>query len=75
MIYEACLNSQKWIKWIPKEKTNKILKDRDKILVKLSGHYVFTSNCIKIIKNNYPKLDMKIKITKKRIREILCQIK
>ena len=75
-IYKACLNSKKWEKWIPIKEQNNIIKNNKSLLIKISGHYIFSSKVVQNIKNKYPDLDNDIKfIIKNKLREILCAIK
>lgn len=75
-IYKACLNSKKWEKWIPIKEQNNIIKNNKSLLIKISGHYIFSSKVVQNIKNKYPELDNDIKlIIKNKLKEILCVIK
>ena len=74
--FESCLNSKKWEKWIPIKDHKNIINNNKSLLIKISGHYIFSSKVIQNIKNKYPELDNDIKfIIKNKLREILCAIK
>ena len=75
-LFDACLKSKKWEKWIPNYEADKIIKERNDNLIRICGHYLFSTTLVKNIKKKYPGIDTKIKSKiKQRISEVLCAIK
>ncbi|ABB50390.1 hypothetical protein PMT9312_1330 [Prochlorococcus marinus str. MIT 9312] len=75
-LFNKCLQSGQWKKWIPLEKQNKIIEEKNELLIKISGHYIYSSDIVIDIKKKYPELDSRIKLSiKNRIKSILCKIK
>ena len=72
--FQLCYQSGKWKKWFNKDF---FLTEFNKhVIIRVSGHYVFSDPNMLIIKERFPNLDNKIKENlNKRISEVLCSIK
>jgi len=69
--FHLCLESKKWVKWLPKDFEVKSNQDKRK-LIEVSGHYVISSNEFRSIKDRYHIDDEVIKSQHvSRIRTIL----
>ena len=54
--FNLCYNSKKWEKWIPeidRYKDNKQISFYDYLITRISGHYVFSNEKFKSIKNSF----------------------
>ena len=68
-IYEMCLESGKWKKWVQKD----FNPDKNKIkIIEISGHYIFDNDDFKKIKYTIPNIDNEIKYRiKEKIKNLL----
>lgn len=72
--FDLCYRSGKWKKWINNDFYLTELKKH--VIIRVSGHYVFSDPKLMQIKNNFTNLETKIKQNlDNRIKEILCLIK
>ncbi|MBN09296.1 MAG: hypothetical protein CMC79_02850 [Flavobacteriaceae bacterium] len=59
LFWKICFESNKWIKWVPKNFNP--LKEKE-TLIKISAHYIFSNSFfIKEIKNKLPEIDIEIR--------------
>jgi len=73
--YETCYNSKKWVKWLPANISDVPEEIRKLAILRTAGHYVFNTETIRHIKNQYPDIDTKIEnAIVSRINEILDEI-
>lgn len=74
--YELCYNSRKWVKWLPSS-VEKTTEQITKILImRVAGHYTFSTDDFKKIKLKYPDIDKLIQEkVKKRVLEVLWAAK
>jgi hypothetical protein len=56
--FDICLNSKKWIKWVSEDYLPEKNKEE---LINICGHYVFSHQKFKEIKDSLPDIDIKIK--------------
>lgn len=58
LFFRACLDSKKWVKWVSPD----FIPESNKLeLINICGHYVFSSQELKAIKDNFPGIDEEIK--------------
>ena len=72
--FDLCYSSEKWKKWVNND--FKLTSFNKHAIIRISGHYVFSSPEFCDIKNNFFGIDDKIKNNlSNRMKEILCEIK
>jgi hypothetical protein len=71
--YQMCYKSKKWVKWLPHTVETTANELKKHVIIRTSGHYVFSTESFKELKSKYPGIDDKIRRRlKQRIEEILC---
>ena len=71
--YKMCYDSKKWVKWLPSSIDSAAIELKKHVIIRTSGHYVFSTDQFKALKSKYPNIDEKIRARlKQRIEEILC---
>mgnify|MGYP003112362262 CR=1 FL=1 len=71
--YNLCYSSNKWVKWLPKNIDSATIELKKHVIIRTSGHYVFSTDEFKSLKGKYPNIDEKIRRRlRQRIEEILC---
>lgn len=69
--YDLCLRSKKWVKWVPK---NFDPNKNKELIVKICGHYVFSDNKFKNIRDTIDE-SIVLKDINNKLSELLCAIK
>jgi fructose/tagatose bisphosphate aldolase len=70
--YETCYNSNKWKKWLPEDLSMYPEDFLKRLIIDVSGHYVFSHNQLCQIKTAYPHLDNLIKTNlKQKIKDLI----
>ena len=69
--FDLCYKSNKWKKWVNKDFY--LTEFKKHVIIRISGHYVFSDPRLSYIKSKLPNIEIKIRQNiKNRIKEILC---